>query len=189
MNIGARTNADDFRAARTGESPPGSLPPQRAPVNRSRLAFWWLISSVFVSGATAWAVLRWHVAHEHGKTSEASGHAALDSEERFHAWAHEHLKPSASQVAVLDAGEARFAVRRRELRDVMRTAGDALRSAILRDKSDSTAVKAALDELAAAQAALQKATLAHLFEMAGQLDGPERDKLIHWIHDSLRPPP
>lgn len=189
MNTGARTKAVDFRAARTGEFPVGDLPPRRAPLNRGRLAFCWLISSVLVAGATASAVLRWHVAHEHGKISAASGHAALDSEERFHAWVHDHLKPSDSQDAVLDAGEARFASRRRELREAMQTAGDSLRAAILRDKTDSPAVKAALDDVASAQAALQKATLAHLFEMAAQLDGPERDKLIHWIHDSLQPPP
>ena len=63
------------------------------------------------------------------------------------------------------------------------------RRAIIRDQANSPSVQSSLDALAAAQAALQKATLAHLFEMAAALDPPDRQKLIQWTHDSLQPNP
>jgi Spy/CpxP family protein refolding chaperone len=159
-------------------------------MNRTRLALWWLVSSMVVAAATAWAVLRWHVAHEHPAPAKASNHAPLlDSEERFHAWAHQNLNLTGAQQAALASREAAFAERRRELREAMRSASASLRAAISRDKSHSAPVQSALDQLAAAQASLQQATLEHLFEMAAELDAPERDKLIQWTHDSLGPHP
>lgn len=159
-------------------------------MNRTRLAIWWLLSSAVVAGVTAWAVLRWHVAHEHTEGAPDSHASSLiDSGERFHTWLHGNLKLSAAQIAALEAAETAFAARRKELRDAMGAANASLRAAITRDKTNSPAVQTALNELAAAQAALQKATLAHLFEMAVPLDAPERDKLVQWTHDSLQPHP
>jgi Spy/CpxP family protein refolding chaperone len=159
-------------------------------MNRTRLALWWLASSIAVAAATAWAVLRWHVAHEHPADPNPT-HAAplLDSEERFHEWVHRHLNLTDSQQSALEAREAAFADRRRELRQDMRRAGDSLCAAIARDQANSPSVQASLEALAAAQAALQKATLAHLFEMAAALEPPDRQKLIQWTHDSLQPTP
>ncbi len=157
-------------------------------MNRTRMAIAWLLSSAAVAGASAWGVMRWHVAHEHpgGGNSQA---VPVDSEERFHAWVHENLKLTPGQHALLDAKEAAFASRRRELREAMRSANVALRDAISRDQADSPGVQTALDRLATAQAALQRATLTHLFEMAAKLNEPQRLKLIQWTHDSLQPHP
>ncbi len=157
-------------------------------MNRTKLAAGWLLSSAVVAGASAWGVLRWHVLHEHPSAQERRA-ATADSEERFHAWVHENLNLTPSQHAALDTKEDSFAARRRELREAMRTANASLRDAIARDKTDSPAVQEAGDQLAAAQAALQRATLTHLFEMAASLDEPERRKLIQWTHDSLEPHP
>jgi Spy/CpxP family protein refolding chaperone len=159
-------------------------------MNRTRLAVWWLLSSAVVAGISAWGILHWHVTHDHAGSQEANRKPdSLDSEERFHAWVHENLNLTTSQHAALDAKEQAFSERRKELRDAMRTANAALREAIARDKTDSPSVQRAEDQLATAQAALQRATLTHLFEMAAHLNEPERLKLIQWTHDSLQPHP
>ena len=159
-------------------------------MNRTRLAVYWLLSSTLVAGASAWAVLRWHVAREHpSQATSPTGDARTDSEERFHAWVHGNLELTAAQHAALDKSEAAFAVRRGELRAAMTAANNSLREAVSRDRTDSPAVRVALDQLAAAQAALQRETMAHLFQMAAHLDSGEREKLIQWTHDSLLPPP
>ncbi|HWB07389.1 MAG TPA: periplasmic heavy metal sensor [Verrucomicrobiales bacterium] len=157
-------------------------------MNRTRLAIWWLLSSAVVGGLSAWGVLHWHVVHEHSSAGSAHGHA-VDSEERFHAWVHENLNLTPAQHAALDEKEQSFAARRKELRDAMRNANAALRDAISRDRADSPAVQAAENQLATAQAALQRATLTHLFEMAANLDESARRKVIQWTHDSLQPHP
>jgi Spy/CpxP family protein refolding chaperone len=154
-------------------------------MNRRRLALLWLLSSAALAALTAWGVLRWHVTHEH----RAQAADLTDSEERFHAWIHEHLKLTPQQESVLHAAENAFASRRRALRETMQAANAELRAAVLRDRADSPAVRSAVEKLAAAQAALQKATLAHLFDMAGKLDAPQRNQLIQWTHDSLQPAP
>ena len=146
----------------------------------------WLAGSAAAAALTAWGVLAWHTRHDHGPQGPGD---AGDSEERFHAWVHEQLALTEQQERRIDGIEQAFAGRRRELRSEMRAAGDALRSAILRDKAHSPAVEAAVDRLAAAQAALQRETLAHMFQMAAALDAEQRDKLIQWTHDSLQPAP
>ena len=146
----------------------------------------WLAGSAAAAALTAWGVLAWHTRHDHG--SHGAG-APEDSEDRFHAWVHEQLALTPEQERRIDGIEQAFAGRRRELRSEMRAAGDALRSAILRDRTQSPAVEAAVDRLAAAQAALQRETLAHMFQMAAGLDAVQRDKLIQWTHDSLQPAP
>lgn len=155
-------------------------------MNRRRLAVLWLLSSAALAALTAWGVLRWHVKHEHPRSA---GLSATDSEERFHDWVHEHLHITPAQDAALHSTEQAFADRRRSLRATLHTANEALRAAILRDRSDSAAVQQAVQSLASAQAALQQATLGHLFEMADKLDPPQREKLLQWLHDSLQPPP
>ncbi len=154
-------------------------------MNRRRLALLWLLSSAALAALTAWAALHWHVTHAHQPASPG----LTDSEERFHAWVHQNLKLTPPQHAALDSTEQSFAATRRALREALRAANDELRAAVLRDRADSPAVQAAVEKVAAAQAALQKATLAHLFDMAAKLDAPQRDQLIQWTHDSLQPAP
>ena len=159
-------------------------------MNRTRLAVYWLLSSALVAGASAWAVLRWHVAREHPfPAASQAGETLTDSEERFHAWVHQNLHLTAAQHAVLDQAEAGFAIRRRELRAAMTAANKALSEAVSRDRTDSPAVRMALDQLATAQASLQRETMTHLFQMAAHLDPGGREKLIQWTHDSLLPHP
>ena len=154
-------------------------------MNRGRLALLWLLSSAVLAAFTSWAVLRWHVRHEH----RSGAQEIADSEERFHAWVHDHLDITPEQEAALHAAEDAFAEKRQSLRAALRTANEALRTAILRDRENSAAVQAATGQVSEAQAALQRATLGHLFAMAAKLDPSRRDQLIHWLHDSLQPVP
>lgn len=157
-------------------------------MNRTRLALLWLISSAALASLTAWAVLHWHVEHEHDRHG-AHSPAAEDSAEQFHAWVHQHLRLSEQEDAALHAAETAFAARRGPLREAVLAAHGRLRAALLQERAPSPALQEAVDRLAAARAALQKATLAHLFEMAGMLDPPRRDQIIQWTHDSLQPAP
>lgn len=151
---------------------------------RIRLTLYWLASSCLLAGLSAWGAMHWHVTRVHAAES-----AQQDSEARFHEWVHANLNLTEAQHATLDLAEEAFAARRQALRQTMKSANNALREAITRDRGDSPSVHQALDQLSSAQAALQRETLAHLFKMASQLQPAERDKLIQWTHDSLLPPP
>ena len=157
-------------------------------MNRTRITAFWLLSSCVVAAISAWGVMRWHVARAHAASAAGSG-LQPDSEARFHEWVHANITLTTDQHAALDQAEATFDLRRQELRQAMKAANNALREAITRDQRDSPSVHQALDALATAQAALQRETLAHLFQMASQLDPAEREKLLKWTHDSLLPPP
>lgn len=154
-------------------------------MNRRRLAVLWLLSSAALAAITARLVMHWHIREEH----PAAVQGLPESEQQFHDWVHRHLTLTPIQNSELHAAERTFAEQRRALRAALHSANDALRAAILRDQRNSPAVRAAADEVAAAQAALQKATLAHFFDMAAMLDPGQRGRLIQWIHDSLQPPP
>jgi Spy/CpxP family protein refolding chaperone len=151
---------------------------------RIRLTLYWLVSSCLLAALSAWGAMHWHLARDHAAES-----VQQDSEARFHEWVHANLNLTEAQHATLDLTEEAFAARRQALRETMKSANNALREAITRDRGDSPSVHQALDQLSSAQAALQRETLAHLFKMASQLQPAERDKLIQWTHDSLLPPP
>lgn len=153
-------------------------------MNRTRLAIAWLLSSAAIAAFTAFAVLRWHLHHEH-----PAGGDLVPSEERFHHWVHENLSISPEQDAALHAAEASFASRRQELRRQLADASRELRTAIVRDAALSPSVDQAIQRLSASQAELQKALLGHLFTMAQRLEPGQRERLLQWTHDSLQPVP
>ena len=157
-------------------------------MNRTRITVYWLLSWCAVAAVSAWGAMRWHIAKSHALSGESAGLQA-DSEERFHEWVHANLRLTQEQHQALDQAEESFAIRRQELRQAMKTANHALREAITRDRGDSPSLHRALEDLAAAQAALQRETLAHLFSMASKLQPAEQQKLLQWTHDSLLPPP
>lgn len=185
---GGRHRAGDASSASSGEwiatlfGTPCPAPPFS--MNRTRLAMAWLLSSAAIAAFTAFAVLRWHLHHEH-----PAGGDLVPSEERFHHWVHENLSISPEQDAALHAAEASFASRRQELRRQLADASLELRTAIVRDAALSPAVDQAIQRLSASQAELQKALLGHLFTMAQQLEPEQRERLLQWTHDSLQPVP
>ena len=76
---------------------------------------------------------------------------------------------SAEQDRRLDVIEGRFAARRPALEAEVRAANRELAEAIAASKGDSAEVRAAVDHFHDAMGALQKATIAHVFEMRSVL--------------------
>lgn len=87
----------------------------------------------------------------------------------LHEIVHRKLDLSAGQDAQLDQIEARFAARRPALEAEVRAANRELAEAIAASKGDSAEVRAAVDHFHDAMGALQKATIAHVFEMRAVL--------------------
>ncbi|WP_292050864.1 MULTISPECIES: Spy/CpxP family protein refolding chaperone [unclassified Brevundimonas] len=82
---------------------------------------------------------------------------------------HQKLNLSAEQNARLDDIEARFSVRRQALEAQVRQANRELAAAISASKGDTPEVYAAVDHFHDAMGGLQKATIAHVFEMRSVL--------------------
>ena len=87
----------------------------------------------------------------------------------LHEIVHQKLDLNAEQDVRLDQIEARFAERREKLEAEVRAANRELADAIAASKGDSPEVHAAVDHFHDAMGALQKATIAHVFEMRSVL--------------------
>jgi Spy/CpxP family protein refolding chaperone len=95
----------------------------------------------------------------------------------LHDIVHRKLNLTAEQDARLDEIEARFAVRREALEADVRAANRELAQAIAASQGDSPDVRAAVDHFHDAMGALQKATIAHVFEMRAVLT-PEQARVF-----------
>ena len=95
----------------------------------------------------------------------------------LHEIVHRRLDLSPQQKATLDAIEAGFDVRREALEGDVRAANRELAQAIAASQGDSPEVRAAVDHFHDAMGALQKATIAHVFEMRAVLT-PEQARVF-----------
>nr|WP_303683429.1 periplasmic heavy metal sensor [Brevundimonas naejangsanensis] len=95
----------------------------------------------------------------------------------LHEIVHQKLDLTAEQDIRLDEIEARFAVRREALEADVRAANRELAQAIAASQGDSPEVRAAVDHFHDAMGALQKATIAHVFEMRAVLT-PEQARVF-----------
>ncbi len=114
-----------------------------------------VVLAALASGGGAWLAAGW-VMKQHETPS-------------VHDIVHRRLKLTAEQDARLDVIEARFAVRREALEAELRAANRELAAAIAASQGDSPEVRAAVDHFHDAMGALQKATIAHVFEMRAVL--------------------
>ena len=87
----------------------------------------------------------------------------------LHEMVHEKLDLTADQKRRLDVIEARYAGDRKRLESDIRAANRELAVAIRNGHKDSPEVEAAIDHLHMAMGALQKATIAHVFDMRAVL--------------------
>ncbi|CAN1568832.1 Heavy-metal resistance protein [Caulobacteraceae bacterium] len=87
----------------------------------------------------------------------------------LHDMVHRDLKLTPEQSRKLDAIEGRYAVERNALEADVRAANRELAAAIREGHRDSPQVEAAIDHLHMAMGALQKATIAHVFDMRSVL--------------------
>jgi len=113
------------------------------------------VLAALASGAGTWASTAWVM-----KQREAPS---------LHRIVHEELDLTADQETRLEAIEARFATRRTALEGEVRTANRELADAIAASEGDSPQVQAAVDHFHIAMGDLQKATIAHVFEMRAVL--------------------
>lgn len=87
----------------------------------------------------------------------------------LHETVHHKLDLTAEQERRIDALEGRFAVRRKALEADMRAANAELASAIEASDGYTPQVQAAVDHFHHAMGALQKETIAHVFDMRAEL--------------------
>ena len=87
----------------------------------------------------------------------------------LHDMVHRDLKLTPEQSRKLDAIEENYALERKGLEADIRAANRELAAAIREGHKDSPQVEAAIDHLHMAMGALQKATIAHVFDMRAVL--------------------
>lgn len=130
------------------------------------------VLAALASGAATWASATW-VLRERQPPS-------------LHSVVHEQLDLSAEQARRLDAIEARFAAGRPALEAEVRAANRELAAAIAASKGDTPQVQAAVDHFHAAMGDLQKATIAHVFEMRSVLTPAQAEVFDAAVVDALR---
>lgn len=106
-----------------------------------------------------------------------------------HEWIHRELNISAVQDKALAPVEERYAKRRRELAEAIRSANVELGRAVLEDREYSQRATAAVEKIHQAQGELQKATLEHVFEMRPALTAEQYDKLLRATAEALQSQP
>lgn len=103
----------------------------------------------------------------------------------LHSIVHQELKLDASQTASIRDIEARFAGQRRTLESEVRMANRELASAISASQGNSPAVQAAVDHFHIAMGNLQKATIAHVFEMRDVMTPEQAETFDARVVDTL----
>lgn len=104
----------------------------------------------------------------------------------LHEMLHKAMPLDDNEKSVLEAKESAFAVRRGEIEARLRVANAALADAIARDPKWSPEVEAAMKQVEAAAASLQRETLVHVFEMRGGLKSEHRAAYDEVLLQALR---
>lgn len=105
----------------------------------------------------------------------------------LHDIVHDELDLTAAQHAEIDVIETRFAAIRPGLEGEVRAANQELARAIQQSDGDGPQVQAAVDHFHAAMSALQKETLAHVFEMRSVLTPDQAAVFNDRIVEALSP--
>jgi nickel and cobalt resistance protein CnrR len=130
------------------------------------------ILAAVVGAACAWGVLTWT-----GRETSAPS---------LHQVVHDQMDLTAAQAQRLDEIEARFAVERTRLEAEVRTANRELSDAIAQSRGDTPQVQAAVDHFHSAMGELQKATIAHVFEMRAVLTPEQAEVFDRAVVDTLQ---
>jgi Spy/CpxP family protein refolding chaperone len=130
------------------------------------------ILAAMVGGACAWGVLTWN-----GREASAPS---------LHQVVHDQMDLTPAQDRQLDEIEARFAVERTRLEAEVRTANRELSDAIAQSRGDTPQVQAAVDHFHSAMGELQKATIAHVFEMRAVLTPEQAEVFDRAVVDTLQ---
>ena len=130
------------------------------------------ILAALVGAACAWGVLTWN-----GREASAPS---------LHQVVHDQMDLTPAQDRRLDEIEARFAVERTRLEAEVRTANRELSDAIAQSRGDTPQVQAAVDHFHSAMGELQKATIAHVFEMRAVLTPEQAEVFDRAVVDTLQ---
>ncbi|MFN3780088.1 MAG: Spy/CpxP family protein refolding chaperone [Brevundimonas aurantiaca] len=130
-----------------------------------------VLLAALASGAGAWAGVTW-TANRHEAPS-------------LHEIVHRRLDLTPEQTTRIDEIERSFAVRRAPLEAQLLQANRRLADAIAANEGNSPAVQASVDEFHDAMGALQKATIAHAFEMRSVLTAEQGRAFDAAVADAL----
>lgn len=130
------------------------------------------VLAALASGAATWASASWFLRERETPS--------------LHDVVHDQLDLSLEQDRRLDAIEARFAVVRQRHETAVRAANRELAAAIAASNGDTPEVQAAVDHFHAAMGGLQKATIAHVFEMRSVLTPEEAEVFDRAVVDALQ---
>lgn len=130
------------------------------------------VLAALASGAATWASASW-IMREREVPS-------------LHSIVHHELDLNADQERRLEAMEARFAGRRQALEAEVRAANQELAAAIAASDGDTPQVQAAVDHFHKAMGDLQKATIAHVFEMRSVMTPAQAEVFDRRIVEALR---
>ncbi len=112
-----------------------------------------------------------------GRLSTSAGDA--------HEWVHKQLNLTQDEQKALEPIETKFAERKRDLMNEIRSANKELAEAIKQDQADSPRVSVAVEKIHQTQGKLQEATLEHVFEMKEVLAPEQYQKLLNLTADEL----
>ncbi|MEX2579993.1 MAG: periplasmic heavy metal sensor [Verrucomicrobiales bacterium] len=141
-----------------------------------------IAAAIVLSAATSFFVARQFSPPPEGHRHRDSPAAGNDA---FHEWMHANLEITEEQEAALRPVEADYRERRGALLSRIEEAGVVLAHAFESDDPESRPLQEALDEIHAAQGALQRLTLEHFFEMKRHLSPEQTERLLKWTHDSI----
>ncbi len=111
---------------------------------------------------------------------------STDSGVNLHAFLHEKVQLDAAERAGLDAKEAAYNAQRLAIEERLKAANGKLAAAIQADPRWSPEVEAATREVEEAAAALQRATLVHIFEMRDGLHEKDRSAYDRILIEALK---
>lgn len=130
------------------------------------------VLAALASGAATWASATWILRDRQPPS--------------LHSVVHEQLDLNPDQDRRLNAIEADFTPRRTTLEAEIRAANRELAAAIAASQGDTPEVQAAVDHFHTAMGDLQKATLAHIFEMRSVLTPAQAEVFDAAVADALR---
>lgn len=104
----------------------------------------------------------------------------------LHEVIHDEITLSPEQDTRIEALESEFSVERVRLEAELRAANRELVAAIAANQGDTPEVQAAVDHFHAAMGDLQKATLAHVFEMRAELAPAQAEAFDAAVVESLQ---
>ncbi len=105
--------------------------------------------------------------------------------EHNYEWLNKQLELSETQKATLVRVEHSFENRENALRAELDEANRQLARTIAEENAYTPKVAAAVEHVHMCMGELQKASIAHLFELRGQLDEAQQEKLMRYVEQAL----